>query len=197
MHKWAKEIADCMKDKVKAMGIDNINKEDLEEFCNWSKIVKNIAEFDYYYTLIEAMHESEYGEDYDEKGPLRKYCSGSHEYRRRYYEPINWDRDMDINHGRMYYPMYEYRDNNMPSGTMYNGNRDRREGRNGNSRRMYMETKELHPSNTMEDKQLGMQGMERFTSDLEADILEMTANGTPEENQLLKTKLINMGNKIK
>ena len=46
MHKFAKQIMECVKTKVEAMGIDNIEGQHLEELEKWTEIAKNIVCYD-------------------------------------------------------------------------------------------------------------------------------------------------------
>lgn len=55
MHKWAKEILECVKEKAKAIGIDNFEGQNLDDLKDWTEIVKNIACFDKDYRIVEAM----------------------------------------------------------------------------------------------------------------------------------------------
>lgn len=82
MHNWAKEIMECVKTKVNGKGLDNIEGKDIEELKAWACIAKDIAEYDYYYHITEAMEDSEYGEDYDENG--RKGYRRARDSRGRY-----------------------------------------------------------------------------------------------------------------
>lgn len=43
MHKFAKQIAECLKSKVEGKGIDNLNLAEVEELKAWSEIIKNIV----------------------------------------------------------------------------------------------------------------------------------------------------------
>ena len=52
-----------------------------------------------------------------------------------------------------------------------------------------MESKELHKSNSQEDKQAKMMSLEMYMKDLAKDITGMIAGATPEEKSLLKTKM--------
>ena len=106
-------------------------------------------------------------------------------------------RDMDRDMGRMYYT-----DTGM-SGNMGNssrtgnsGMRDGREGRSGASRRSYMQTKEMHPDNSQESKQMKMKELEKYMSDLGVDMAEMIKDMTPEERTLAKTKLTTLVQKM-
>lgn len=67
MHKFAKQMADCLKSKVEGMGIDNIKGADLEEFKIWSEIIKNIVCYDKDYKVIEAMDKAKEEDEEDEK----------------------------------------------------------------------------------------------------------------------------------
>lgn len=72
MHNWAKEIMECVKTKVKGMGLDNIDGKDIEELKSWVCIAKDIAEYDYYYHVTEAMEDAE-AEEPEEEGGRRGY----------------------------------------------------------------------------------------------------------------------------
>lgn len=69
--------------------------------------------------------------------------------------------------------------------------RDYREGRSPATRKMYMEHKELH-----KDKAVKMKELERYMHELTDDIMEMIDDATPEEKQILHTKLTALSNKI-
>lgn len=71
MHKFAKQIADCLKAKVEGMGIDNINGADLEELKAWSEIIKNIVCYDKDYKIIEEMDKEKEEDEKDEKHFLK------------------------------------------------------------------------------------------------------------------------------
>ena len=119
MHEMIEKLTECAKSEMDKKGIEEI---DTEEFGKATDIIKDLAETMYYRTLTEAMKESEYGEDYDEEGPMddgrrgyrgqRRDSRGrymSNRGRRGYQEdfrmpPIYWDRDMDRDTmGKMYY----------------------------------------------------------------------------------------------
>lgn len=206
MHKFAKKIMECVKTKVDGIGIDNIEGQHLEELKMWACVAKDIAEYDYYYHITEAMDdpENEYGVDYDENGP--KYYGGRRRsaitgrFIRGYEEKImNPDRDMDrMNEGRMYYtdssnthvvnPVTRpYTDMVTPSITNMKDN-----GRFSNSRRMYMETKETKPG----DKSAHQDKLSVTMDDLSTDIKEMWPKMGNEEKTIAKTKLQNLVNTL-
>ena len=226
MHKFAKQIMECVKTKVEAMGIDNIEGQHLEELEKWTEIAKNIVCYDKDYKIVEAMDEAknndeimsriEMYEDYPERryyddyryktsGRFAPKGTGSYMPRRGYEEPpyyhMNHDmyrehtpeyyRDMDRIDGKMYYT---------ETGNMNNASnpnmRDSREGRSGVGRRNYMETKEMHKANTPEDKQAKMRELENYAKELTEDVVDMVADMSAEEKNLLKTKMQTLVQKI-
>lgn len=86
MHNWAKEMMECVKTEVETKGIDNMSRNELEELKSWAETAKEIAEFDYYYHITDAMEKSEnkYGVNYDEHGRYRtkesRYDKAKKEY---------------------------------------------------------------------------------------------------------------------
>ena len=128
MHEMIEKLTECAKYELDK-GVENVDTKEMGEVAD---IIKDLSEAMYYRTLTEAMKESEYGEDYDEYGPMeeRRYYRGQpRDSRGRYtsrrgrgrmgYEepmtyrmtpdmyrqmPIDWERDMDREGmGRMYY----------------------------------------------------------------------------------------------
>lgn len=106
-------------------------------------------------------------------------------------------RDMDRDMGRMYYTDTGMRGNmGNSSRTGNSGMRDGREGRSGASRRSYIETKEMHPDNSQESKQMKMKELEKYMGELSGDITEMIAGASNEEKTMLKAKLQTLMQKI-
>ena len=95
---------------------------------------------------------------------------------------------------------YMYADSGMPQsgngtssrnyydGPMY---RDEREGRSYNSRKMYMEAKEMS-----KDKATQLRELEKYMQELSQDITEMIADASPEEKQYLEKKITALASKI-
>jgi flagellar biosynthesis/type III secretory pathway protein FliH len=125
-------------------------------------------------------------------------------------ERMEYYRDMDRRDGRMYYSGTS--SSNMSSegssrnynegysegnsrgynegynrgyeeGSRSNSRRDSREGRSGQSRRMYIESK-----NTA-DKDTKMRDLEKYMNELNTDITEMMSGASAEEKTMLKNKL--------
>lgn len=225
MHKFAKQIMECVKTKVEAMGIDNIEGQHLEELEKWTEIAKNIVCYDKDYKIVEAMDEAENNdeimsriemyEDYPERryydnyryktsGRFAPKGKGSYMPRRCYEEPpyyhMNPDmyrehtpeyyRDMDRESGRLYFS--EPIENTMNIGNMH----DKKDGRSWKSRRGYMDSKELHKSNTPEDKQAKMRELENYAKELTEDITEMVSDMSAEEKNLIRSKIQTLAQKI-
>ena len=69
--------------------------------------------------------------------------------------------------------------------------RDVREGRSPMSRKMYMESKEMHKGTPQQMKEL-----EKYIQELSQDIVEMIKDATPEEKVMLQQKLSTLATKI-
>lgn len=67
--------------------------------------------------------------------------------------------------------------------------RDSREGRSGEARRGYMESKEMHKDNSTESKQHKMRELENYMKELSSDVTEMIEGASPEEKNMLKNKM--------
>ncbi|MBE5925601.1 MAG: hypothetical protein E7270_01220 [Lachnospiraceae bacterium] len=122
-------------------------------------------------------------------------------------------RDMDRWEGRMYYNGggMNGRSSNNSSGSSSGGNnargggsrgyseptymnqyeRDPREGKAPERRRMYMESKQMNS-----DKTMHMRELEEYAHDLTDDILDMLKDASPEEKQTLKKKMIELTGKM-
>lgn len=70
------------------------------------------------------------------------------------------------------------------------------ESRYDRARRNYTDSKQMHNSNSPEDKQANMKELEKYMQELSADMTEMIENASPEEKTLLKNKLNVLTQKI-
>ena len=212
------KLAECSKMELEK-GIENVDTKEMGEVA---EMLNELCEAEYFCTLTKAMKESEYGEEYDMNGPMeeRRYyrgrardSMGRFKSRRGYDEmmdyhemyPMEHYRDMDREYGRMYYSGSGSSGGNSMSGSMGSGTRnyggdsgmrDYREGRSGQSRRSYMETKEARPGNSTEDKQVKAKELEKYMTELCSDITEMLAGASAEEKTVLKTKMQTLLSKI-
>lgn len=173
MHKWAKQIMECVKAKVDGIGIDNFEGQNLDDLKDFTEIVKNIVEFDKDYLIVEAMENA--------KDDYRRYTEPL------YHMPVNYNdmeymRDMDKSRGKMYYsePIAPH---------VSESNYDR-------AKRHYTETKEMHKGASTEDKEHKMKALDMYIRELSGDISELLNDMTPDERNLLRTKMSNLASKL-
>ncbi len=220
MHKWAKQIMECVKAKVEAIGLDSFEGQNLDDLKDFTEIAKNIACFDKDYRIVEAMEKAEDNEDimrmleqYEDYPDRRyydayRYANGrfapkGRGTRRGYEEPPYYHmypeyderermRDMDRDdRGKMYYS--EPTSNVSGSNNM---SRNYSESNYDRAKRNYTETKELHKGNTQEDKEHKMKSLDSYMKELSTDITHLLGDMTAEEKNLLRTKLSTLVSKI-
>ena len=157
----------------------DLSKTNAEELGEVVDMIKDLEETIYYCTVVKAM------EDRDEKEKeIMYYPIMYSDNDTRYYKG-----SMYPTRGRMYYGsaydrgMHDY-DMVYP--------RDYREGRSGASRRMYMESKEMH-----EGKEKQIHELEKYMHELSEDVMDMINDSTPEEKEILSHKLTTLAEKIK
>ena len=176
--------------------MSNLSEVDTHELGEVIDMIKDLEEAIYYCSITKAMEEKE-----EEK-----------KVEHHYYTTYIPERDIDRDEwGRMYYPrMRDSQGRYLPEGRDGGGRRnyvefpgpyyereipiglrDEREGRSPITRRMYMESKELHKDKTTKLKEL-----EQYMKELSEDIVEMISDATPEERQLLEKKIAALSTKI-
>lgn len=176
--------------------LDTVDTKELGEAID---MLKDLEEAMYYCTIVKAME----GEDKD------KYSKHFVEYIYPYRDDYNIypDRDLDRDRGRMYYngngnghsSTGGGHSGDTGGGTKYYDRvlewpdemRDKREGKSWKTRKMYMESKEMH-----HDKAKQMKELEKYMQELSSDILEMIDEATPEEKQFLSSKISTLASKI-
>lgn len=214
MHKWAKQIMECVKAKVEAIGLDNFEGQNLDDLKDFTEIAKNIACFDKDYKIVEAMEKSEDNEDiirmveqYEDYPDRRfydnyRYANGrfapkGRGTRRGYIEPPYYHQMPDDYRTWEDKPMQErMRDLDRMSGRMHytepiTATRDSREGKSGMMRRSYIEAKEMH-----KDKDTTMQELEKYLKGVSEDITDVIGSMTPEERSMLKSKMSTLVTKL-
>lgn len=208
IHEMVEKLTECAKSEMDKKGIEEI---DTEEFGKVTDIIKDLSEAMYYRTLTEAMKEAEYSEDYDYMGAYdeherrgytgqpRSKTSGRFMRRgdgRRSYMPMmrdyDWDnmqmdRDMDREHGKMYYtePM-----------TMRNDNQAHSESRYDRARRGYEESKAMHKSGSVEDKKKNMESLEHYMKELSEEMAELIESMDASEKTMVRSKLQTLAQKV-
>ena len=194
--------------------------KDLCEAEYYAKISKAMDEAEYGEDYDYMGAYDEHREHHDRKGYRGQPRDSKGRYTSRrmgYEEPMyhmtpdmymehspEWYRDMDRMDGKMYYSGGSSSGGNSSGGMSggqggsrgYSDGRDSREGRNGQSRKSYMESKEMHKSNTPEDKEAKRKELDKWMSDIGADIKELVHDMTPEEKTTAKTKLTNLANSL-
>lgn len=214
MHKWAKQIMECVKAKVESIGLDNFEGQNLDDLKDFTEIAKNIACFDKDYRIVEAMEKSEDNEDimrmverYEDYPDRRfydnyRYANGRFAPKGRgtirgYIEPPYYHQMPDDYRTWEDKPMQErMRDLDRMSGRMHyteptTAIRDSREGKSGMMRRSYIEAKEMH-----KDKDTTMQELEKYLKGVSEDITDVIGSMTPEERSMLKSKMSTLVTKL-
>lgn len=172
--------------------LDTVDTKELGEAVD---IIKDLAEAIYYCTITKAMDEtkdkSQNQESYYEEP---RYYTPRMRYPRDWEEPVMYyggnggsSQSGTSSYGRMggrrmYEPYYEYE--MMPD-------HNRHDGRSYQSRRGYMESKEMH-----QDPATQMKELEKYMKDLSQDVTEMIMDATPAEKQTLKQKMTALIDKI-
>lgn len=185
------------------MQLCDLSEVDTKELGEAIDMIKDLEEAIYYCTVTEAMtkpgHEVEFemkngGHNQEENGDGRMYYDdgGSRMYadesRRRRSDGTFYGNDSQ-NYGSM-----NSNGNSNSTGANYGGGvpyRDEREGRSYNSRRMYMEAKDMK-----RDKATQLRELEKYMQELSQDITEMIADASPEEKQYLEKKITALASKI-
>ena len=213
-----KRLCEKLMDSIKhefEKDMKSVNTEEMGEAIDMIKDLyeakKCIVEACYYKKILEAMEESEYGEDYDWQGrmgyrgqprdSMGRYTRRGGRGRRGYEEPMMYDE---------MYPMEQYRDMDMGSGRMYfadssgsqGGGRSQsggqgggsRGGRGGSSRYgfaydQYMEKRDQHSKSSPEENSKRIELLNDFIEDLEDMAKTVVRDMSPEEKQVWKIKL--------
>lgn len=181
--------------------LGHLDTVDTKELGDVVDMIKDLSEAVYYCTITESMEKSEKEREHEPR-----YYGG------RYIPRDPWVNDFPEMEPpyRMYYGGNGRGNVGVPNGdgTMSSGARsgssrgyyekefplemrDWREGRSPKQRRMYMESKEMH-----NDKNVQMKELETYMQELSSDITEMIHDASPEEKQLLKTKIAALASKI-
>ena len=226
MHKWAKQIMECVKAKVDEIGIDNFEGQNLDDLKDFTEIAKNIACFDKDYRIVEAMEKSEDNEDimrmleqYEDYPDRRFYDSyrymrtgkyapkgkGSYIGRRGYIEPPYLHMYPDYSDYDDMGKLTDMRDMDRGLGRMYftepvsgtaPSDMGMPESNYDRAKRNYTETKEMHKANTPEDKEHKMKALDGYIKELGGDITQLIGDMTAEEKNLLRSKMSTLVSKI-
>lgn len=197
IHSMIEKLSECAKCELDK-GIESIDTKEMGEVA---EIIKELCEAEYYAKVSKAMDEHDFDNaeeimDEGRRGYRGQPRDSRGRYMRRGYQKMmpEYYRDMDMDDGRMYYTSGSSMGSSSGNSMGYNDGmmRDSREGRNGQSRRGYVETKEMHKGNTEEDKMAKKRELDKWMSDFSSDVKELVGDMTAEEKTLLKTRLNNL-----
>lgn len=199
-----KQMKECLTGIVEGQVYGNLQTVDAKELGEAVDMIKDLAEAIYYCTITEAM-EGEGKEGKSEKHGMMYSKRYPYDYPIEYYDPRYRERPM---------PMYARNGGSSNMGNNARGGdtrgysegnvyhdpmswdmpmheRDPREGRSGERRKMYMEGK------GMKDKTQQMRELENYMQELTQDLSDMIQDASPEEKQLLQQKISTLATKIK
>ena len=209
IHSMIEKLSECAKCELDK-GIESIDTKEMGEVA---EIIKELCEAEYYAKVSKAMDEHDFDNaeeimDEGRRGYRGQPRDSRGRYMRRGYDEMMYMpemyRDMDRESmGKMYYTSANASQGSQGGSSMgsssgnsmgYNDGmmRDMREGRSGQSRRSYMETKEMHKGNSEEDKMAKKRELDKWMSDFSSDVKELVGDMTAEEKTLLKTRLNNL-----
>lgn len=209
-HEMIEKLSECAKCEFDK-GVENIDAAEMSAVVD---MLKDLSEAMYYRVLTNSMLESDTEEImdmFDRYGGDRRYydhyrykngrfAPKGHGTRRGYeeYPYYHMTPEMYREHEPEWYRDMDRRDKNVMYYTepIDKQVHDGKDGRSWKSRRGYMESKELHRTNTPEDKQHKMKELEKYMGELSTDITEMIVDASPEERSLLKQKLQVLTQKI-
>ena len=198
---WMKDSLICVVEN-QLCNLDDVDTEELGEAID---MIKDLEEAIYYCTVTEAMTnpqkekkwEMKKGDHHQEEDDSRMYYDGG--YPAMYQNDPMYARRRRED-GTFYADSRQPNSGNGTSSTNHSGGmnyqdnpmyRDEREGRSYNSRRMYMEAKDMK-----KDKATQLRELEKYMQELSQDMTEMIADASTEEKQYLEKKITALASKI-
>ena len=189
-------IKECLIGAVEGQVFGGLDRADTKELGEAIDMIKDLSEAMYYCSITEAMDEDAWSKQAKHKEHGTMYYAP----KKMMYEPYpihymdggrSGGSSSTGGSSRMYhegmvrYPEsvdHIYRDGMM---------KDPREGKSGERRRMYMDGKGV------KDKTQQMKELENYMQELSSDIVEMIQDASPEEKQMLQSKISVLAGKIK
>lgn len=217
MHKRLEHMKETLMCAVE-MQLCDLGDVDTKELGEAIDMIKDLEEAIYYCTVTEAMNKPGSEFEMEMKNGEKKQHQENSEHRMYYaggYPMMHDQSYMYADDGRRrradgtFYAEGGQSYNMTNGGQNYNPNnssshaeqsqasggnqmyRDEREGRSYNSRRMYMEAKEMK-----QDKATQLRELEKYMQELSQDITEMIADASSEEKQYLEKKMTALASKI-
>lgn len=194
IHDMLEDVSEAASTEL-AKGTEQVNTKEFGEVVDMIKDLteaeKNKAEACYYNTLVEAMDNAEYGEDYDEYGPMERRGYNRIGYNGRSYRGSS-RRNYPMHDRRMQEDMYErmgYSNGAYGGGSRGSSNSQPSNSRYGYSYDNYMRNRRNYSSTDPEDKQERMKMMQEYSNDLVGSLSKVMEDVSPEEKQMLKNNL--------
>lgn len=189
IHNMLEDISQSASTEL-SKGIDQVNTKEMGEVIDMikdlSEAEKNKMEACYYKSVIEAMENAEYGEDYDYEGRIRRGYSNMN---RRGYDRMLYDDVVDM---RMPYSNGAYgggsRGMSYSGGGSMSSGSTSRGSRYGYSHDEYMNSKDKL-GKTPEDMKKRADMLEDHMDEMYEMFKDEVKDMTPEEKQLWKSKL--------
>ena len=203
IHDMLEDISESATTEL-AKGTENVNTKEFGEVVDMikdlSEAEKNKWQSCYYKSIVEAMEDSKYGEDYDWMGPdedrmgypRMRDSRGRYMSSRRGYDRMGMDnmimedpRHMDRMNDRMYYSNGAYgggRRGQTSNSGMSNS-------RYGYSHDDYMQKIKMHEGNDPETMKKRAKMIDEHMDDMYEMFKEEVADMSPEEKQMWKSKL--------
>ena len=205
IHDMLEDVSEAASTEL-SKGTDQVNTKEFGEVVDMIKDLteaeKNKAEACYYNTLVDAMESHEYGEDYDEYGPMqRRGYSRSRDSMGRYSSRRGYPMHDDMMYNQRY---DEYMNGRMgySNGAYGGGSRGMSSNSSNNSSRYgysydkYMSNRRNYSKTDPEDKQERMKMMQEYSTDLVGSISKIMEDVSPEEKQMLKNNLAKVMNNM-
>ena len=192
MHRFAEKIAECVKAKVEAVGMDDLSLADLNEIGQWIDIAKDLTEYDKNMRVIEAMDE-EQEDSYGRMGYDRyRYADGrfapkGRGHRMGYRPYLYMGEDDWLNE-------YTHNPDFMKPGYTERGKMDSRHGRSydrfDENRRFYHESGDTATKKRMEDS------IKDVFDDMESMVQDVWKDMTPEQKTQYRAKMTQLVQKM-
>ena len=186
MHKRLEHMKETLMCAVE-MQLCDLGSVDTKELGETIDMIKDLEEAIYYCTVTEAMNSPKTEMEFEMKkgNDEHHYKDGGRMYTNSY--KMYADGASNAQGGRS---STSYKDSEM----MHSNEpmwRDDREGRSYNSRRMYMEAKDMK-----KDKATQLKELEKYMQELSTDITEMIADASTDEKAYIEKKMTILANKI-
>ena len=180
-----KNMQECLIELAEHQIYCNTDKVDTKELGEVIDMIKDLSEATYYWTITESMNqqaqeETMYYNPYDREGSHRMMPTkrgGGHDV------PVQ-----DGGYGDRRWMMRRYDDGRVSWPVEH---KDPKEGRSGERRKMYMDSK------MYSDKNKQMQELENYMHELSMDVTDMIQDASAEEKAMLQQKLNTLAAKIK